>query len=656
MSLEDVPITLNWVVPARRAVVTAECSYYDILAQWVHRLREHRDTLREWYGIGENDYDFRGVMWVVQWAYAMDTAISREERSISPATRNTFGRTRPWFVRIWFGPWRVLHADDWDTICNERGEVRDPMARFRPGDLIEFPFHLFLHACQLDGFESIHFNGQGSPFLGNSVLKDGSPPSGGFALHDNMLAMRFQLLLNLAIGAFFSNQQVHGAQREPLFENNENHVYARGMIYGGSFAKRIMDAAAVGVDRHWGIWTNNWCRAGVATSSTIPTPRGRAAMVSGAGHLNSLRLTPAWACSPCTLMLTFYMLNGDQGGADNVSRTWGYTGVRDNGTPPVCATRITNDMLSEAVGGFANPSEIKTLQVLPGPGGESVDHQIANFPGAVNVISRAAHEEGFVKLLGPQCLADREVSGDETPHVGFLCAYNPFTGSDYCPAELAETGQLYQFEASDSLGRWRAFNAPEGGRHVYGPSLFKWSRYENNQLRMRRSGLMTFHPTRQRMPRTVRMFCIQLEENNHPDSYGHGQVYRPIVFRHPGNRDQPMDSDEAVNTRYARRAIPFMTMDEFQALGLYDTMQEVDQKIQSVITEFSNHVRTRLVTEVPPAPAEGAVESDAAQRRRRLILARRLLQSDYQQVAAAHGEGGNHVTFFQQLGFSLDSP
>lgn len=658
MTAEDTPITLNWVVPARRAVVTGECNYYDILIQWVHQLREHGDTLKTWYGISDNAFDFQGVMWALQWASAMGRAVGRQERSVSAATRNTFGRTRPWFVRIWFGPWRMLHTDDWDTICNERGEVRAPTATFYPGDLIEFPFHLFLHACQPSaGFETIQFNGQGSPFLGNSVLKDGQPPSGDFSLHDNVLAMRFQLLLNLAIGAFSSIRRVHGAQTAPLVELNNQGVYARGMIYGGSFAKRIINERAAGVDRYWGIWTNHWCRSAVATSATIPTPGSRNAMVSARGHayLNALRLTPAWACSPSTLMLTFYMLNGNQGGSNNVSATWGYQGVRDNGNPPAYATRVTANMLGDAVGGFRNANEVKTLQVLPGPDGEAINHQIAHFPGAVNVVSRSAHEEAFVRLFAPRCLIDRERMGSDRPHAGFLSAYDPFTGADYCPEALAETGQLYQFEATGALGRWIAFNPPDtsNGRHVFGTGLFNWNRVEHNQMRLRQGGLMTFHPSRTRMPRTVRMFCIRIDENEHPESYAPGALYRPIVFKHP-SANQGLPSNEAVNTHYARRAIPFMTMEEFQSLGLYDSMDQVNSKIQGVITEFSNHVRSYLVTDEPPAPAEGVEESMEQQRIRRWIRTRRLLRANYLEDALNRGEAGNHRTFFEQLGFHLD--
>jgi hypothetical protein len=324
------------------------------------------------------------------------------------------------------------------------------------------------------------------------------------------------------------------------------------------------------------------------------------------------------------------------------------------GDPPECATYVHPDSLNDAVGGFSTANQTKTLQVLPG-GGQEVDHEIANFPGALNIIGRMAHEEAFVRLFGPQRLIDREVSGDEPPHVGFLSAYDPFTGADCCPADLASTGQLYQFEATGALGRWTSFTPPDNhGRDVYGAGLFNWAPVQNNQMRLRRGDRMTFHPSRAPRSRMVRMFCIRIDENEHPESYRHGQVYRPIVFKHPGNAARPMDSDEAVNTCYARRAIPFMTMAEFQALGLYDTLDQVNSKITRVITEFSNHVRDRLVTEEPPPPPAGHVESQQEQQNRNLIRRRRMLEPDYQEVAVRNGEKGNHKTFFEQLGFRLD--
>jgi hypothetical protein len=94
----------------------------------------------------------------------------------------------------------------------ESGEV-SWISNFLPGDLIEFPFFLVLANMGIPGFERARFNPMGSPFLGTSVDVAPEPNAPVAAsrlalstlrIHDNLIAMRFQLLLNLARGSFSS--------------------------------------------------------------------------------------------------------------------------------------------------------------------------------------------------------------------------------------------------------------------------------------------------------------------------------------------------------------------------------------------------------------------------------------------------------------------
>lgn len=82
--------------------------------------------------------------------------------------------------------------------------------QFFPGDVVEFPLALFLYVCGKSTYDGFQFNPNGSFLLGNAVTApiDGSPE-----LHDNLIAMRFQLFLDLAQGAFYCDEHVGRSQR-----------------------------------------------------------------------------------------------------------------------------------------------------------------------------------------------------------------------------------------------------------------------------------------------------------------------------------------------------------------------------------------------------------------------------------------------------------
>ena len=67
--------------------------------------------------------------------------------------------------------------------------------------MLEFPFHKFLAACR-NRAATQEFDPEGSFLLGNPV----SPREP--LLHDNLVAMRMQLYLNLALGAFYYDGEV----------------------------------------------------------------------------------------------------------------------------------------------------------------------------------------------------------------------------------------------------------------------------------------------------------------------------------------------------------------------------------------------------------------------------------------------------------------
>ncbi|MFZ4575878.1 MAG: hypothetical protein ACOYN0_15905, partial [Phycisphaerales bacterium] len=211
---------LNWIVPLRRAVVREECSYVDVLRGWAEQLRgrEARRALAAWYPAAAEDRCLRGSTWVDAVVAGMARAAARP---VSAEQGNTVDLPFPAWVRLWKGPRRVLHhprpgapASDPESDAslrydNDFREVRLPAARFYPGDVVEYPIFKFLAVCLNDRsalaqqYLGMKFNGRGHPSLGNTVLNsDGTLPTGDASLHDNILAMRFQLLLSLAVAAW----------------------------------------------------------------------------------------------------------------------------------------------------------------------------------------------------------------------------------------------------------------------------------------------------------------------------------------------------------------------------------------------------------------------------------------------------------------------
>lgn len=99
---------------------------------------------------------------------------------------------------------------------NANREVEDAGSELLMGDVVEFPLHKFLYACGLARYRDLDFDPEGSFLQGNSVRtrgSSGSEPSSsgsspGAQLHENIVAMRFQLLLSLAQGSFWSSREV----------------------------------------------------------------------------------------------------------------------------------------------------------------------------------------------------------------------------------------------------------------------------------------------------------------------------------------------------------------------------------------------------------------------------------------------------------------
>ena len=179
---------LNWIVFARRAVVTNQApsadglSYGDAIDAWVTQLNEHKVKIREFYFYQlpesirrrEDSGAFNET-----WESAINTITAWKDRFLSgcqigsdlPQCRrgsaapggvdNNYYIPRVHFApRLWKGPYRVVkeeinldESDDWvqrssvgenDLHHNLMGEVINSDASFFPGDVLEFPLFKFL--------------------------------------------------------------------------------------------------------------------------------------------------------------------------------------------------------------------------------------------------------------------------------------------------------------------------------------------------------------------------------------------------------------------------------------------------------------------------------------------------------------------------------
>src|SRR5206468_3825350 len=89
---------------------------------------------------------------------------------------------------------------------NENNEVGNHDALFLMGDVVEFPLFMFLEICGKKDYADLQFDPAGSFLCGSSVKsRSGAERFAHSAplLHDNLIAMRLQFILNLLRGAFY---------------------------------------------------------------------------------------------------------------------------------------------------------------------------------------------------------------------------------------------------------------------------------------------------------------------------------------------------------------------------------------------------------------------------------------------------------------------
>lgn len=362
---------LNWIVPARRAVVAVSSSGEDALSwqsvqnEWLRTIHDNKARLVEWYRplddeersaeelttaldsvLGERpperettestgseeEEDPTAPMQAARWRPG---TANLQTPDLSDAETETAAPAPPvpaeigLHLRLWKGPLRVLReleeAPSFSTRSavtagratrltlgrrtlnlqlNLQGEVLNEDARFVPGDVLEFPIFKLWWLAGVRMFEGASFAPGGSFLLGTSVRDRHGNAPGALFVHDNLLAMRFQLLLNVARSGwpsfdapFTDSYRLDLTNQAALLGRT---VFARGMLYGGSFANPRPPArrSSDPQDRYW-FRCNQW-----GTGSNVPV-RSAVRSMSAANVRN---LTWGWACSPSALTLAYYCL------------------------------------------------------------------------------------------------------------------------------------------------------------------------------------------------------------------------------------------------------------------------------------------------------------------------------------------------------------
>jgi hypothetical protein len=578
---------LNWIVPCRRAVVTGEVNYSVTIEAWVHQLYSNRNPIMRWYfpreSGGRSDplppsammrqrasqvsQYYRGLYAIQHWKsrFFPQSGTAPPQSSSEPpgtpvpvapnegASVNTQS-VREFFVRLWKGPQRVLRERPGglnEPQFNSLKEITDPGMTFVAGDVIEFPMHKYLVNCGEQNFSDVEFDPDGS-FLQGTSLRQGSESSPyTIGIHDNLLSMKFQLLLDLAVGSYY---RLGGVRGVGFTANVDGHaISSRGMIYGGSFGNPTVSHLSNNHE-YWGIHTNGWGRG---TSGPLRHPYNlpaRSDINSSAWNATDL-LTTGWACSPCAIFLVNYML-------DNWS--------------PYGAGEVRSIMKGTAHHPMQDFLEIQydSTRSDPLPDRSMVE------ASDLSVISKNGHELSVVRLHAPNRLL-REV---DLPIHGFLSVYNPLNGEPCVinPEDPEEdASEIYRFEASAGLGRWRYQQSAGHVYSIFGLRRFRWERIGPGG---------TIYPSS-----LLTVFTVQGTDRTLEQNQDLTRSLKPIVIHLHRNGYQSLYSD---------RAVPYPTLDE--ASGRHETINNVITRVNTARTRVQQLDAGTLAAHVTPGSPPSA--------------------------------------------------
>jgi hypothetical protein len=330
---------INWMVPLRRAVVKKPIEYRDFLADWLEQLRDTDNAfvLGIWYNDTEGkdfspaDYD-RGIVALRRWMkMTFDEGYTIATNPVGITTVQT--HVPNFHARLWKGPKRVLleQAANGDPVelaqiqpfnlIGGRIELqRDAQGKAKPiellpGDVLEIALHEFLVACGQKRFEDIEFDPVGSFYLGTTVRsKSGHMRLDLPLLHDNMLAMRFQLLTALNMGNCYHDQPVYSDEYVAEISASQllpqgAGVYARGMPYGGNASATVKAGPDGDSSMYWKISQLNTNQPEVERPVYMPVYNHLLRYIDGQP------ITWGWTCTPFTLFFFNMMADAHQSAA-----------------------------------------------------------------------------------------------------------------------------------------------------------------------------------------------------------------------------------------------------------------------------------------------------------------------------------------------------
>ena len=546
----------NWIVPFRRVVIKKKLRYRDLMWRWLRILSPHVVTrpdlpesqqevddlgdaevlLAVWYDRDAEEHraDYRrAVARLRRWWHL--TFLEAKIAS-SPVGTTTCEVGGPNFhARLWKGPKRVLLEQPppkdkppldasyvpielvdgrIETHCLEDGSL--PEVLLYPGDVLELPLHVFLTEYGLSDFDDLEFDPTGSFYLGTAVRsKSGAAREEQPKLHDNLLAMRFQLVHALNMANCYHAEPVYTSDMKfgPSLKPEGAGVYARGMPFAGN--PSIGNQAFGSYDPAWKVGTVNTPIPAVDRPICMPTYK------SLEKFAKDLPYTWSWTCSPFAHFFFSFMadvhttnaglklpglfiqsslaktlLISGEGGAssekNNVKLLEKVNQFAADSGDPLLVHQLTSGDVDTAprtttpLGDLCSfvfpgdrplperapfkPADPDRFLALSVPATGAVDRydwdEIAPDAGVLCISSAKGHEFCMVRLFShSKIVSDAQralLEGSETPprpSAGHLAAYNPLSGEEVS-LNLGK-GQFYITEASAEM--------PPKKRELYKP-------------------------------------------------------------------------------------------------------------------------------------------------------------------------------------------
>jgi len=385
---------VTWIVPCRRLVVKEKTTYQMLLTRWLASLnhKPFGDKLKTWYSIANTDY-IAGIAALSNAVAGWNSSTVPVARSQNAVDTGKDFKVRIWKgpLRVLLEEKRILTppvpaapptgapppaptpvgapppapapapppapapggapapgaSDDADTTTfefdyggktlklklNASKEVVNRDALFIMGDVVEFPLFTFLEFCGKKDYADLQFDPTGSFLCGSSVKsKSGAErfPYSAPLLHDNLIAMRLQFILNLLRGAFYDLQRTYsdkvGDKSVPVGADpgGTDKVYARGIMYGAEMW------SPGGTEEFYRLYSSEWGYIGgsakqkYAGNIPIQGDQGIDKLYVSSDTKDPQRsdppLTSGVSCSPATLFMMFYLHN---------EFGWGHSSVRD---------------------------------------------------------------------------------------------------------------------------------------------------------------------------------------------------------------------------------------------------------------------------------------------------------------------------------------